>query len=681
MPQFRSLPPTVHHPLSRLLPGEGAVALTITLWVVFLLLAVVPATPVLASERLSDADIRLYREAFQAANRNRWDDAKRLAAQTREKLPAKALMALELARPDSGAGFEPLDRFLREHAEWPGLAAIRRQAEMAMPADMPYAAVRAWFGRQPPQTLNGLIRLADALMATGADDQVPLQVRQRWIDGGYGPAEEQEFLARFAGFLRPEDHAARLDRLIWDGQDVAARRMYPLVDDERQAVAEARLLLAAEARGAESALGRVPEALRLEPGLLYERIRRLRRQDQDSEAARLLQKAPAELPRPALWWTERQLIARRLLRGGDGEQAYRLAREHGQSEGTGLVEAEFLAGWIALRHLKKPETAREHFQVLTRRSSSPISQARGYYWLARAAEAARDGDEARQYDEKAASYGTVFYGQLAAARLGQEVRLPVAAETGIDREEQIRFEKREMVRLTRLLAQIEGNGGERSGLFARRIGSLADKPEEYALAGRLALSIGRPDIAIAIAKQAVQSGHYLLEAGYPQLSVDLPSSAADPALVLALIRQESMFNSGAVSPVGARGLMQLMPATAQMVAGKLGLKELQSGRLTSDPGLNVRLGTRYLEELLGRFQGSTMLAVASYNAGERRVREWMGSNGDPRRVEADIIDWIESIPFSETRNYVQRVLEGMMVYRARRNGGVLAASLEQELRR
>lgn len=632
-----------------------------------------------AAARLSEQDARLYRDAFKLAEKDKWDDAKRLARQADDKLPGKVLAWLDLKRVGSGASFDTIARFIKENPDWPDLVTLRRQAETAMTDGMAADTVREWFKANPPLTTAGFFRHIDALMIADQDAKARDLIRLRWIDGSFGTVEEQDFRSRFGSLLRTEDHVARLDRLLWDGQGIAARRLFPLVGERWQALAEARMALAEDGKTAEALLARVPSDLRDDSGLLYERLRWRRRKDQDDGAIDILDKAPKDLGRPLLWWNERNILVRRAFEKGDYPLAYRLAKNHGITDGRGLAEAEFLAGWLALRFLDKPQAAVGHFERLHKGVTAPISRARGAYWSGRAAEVVGDKEAARKWFEAAAALGNTYYGQLAADRIGRPPKLPGASEPHITKEAQSAFHRRELVRVIEALAEIEGRTGERIGLFLRKLGNDADSPEEYALAARLAQEIRRPEIAVAIAKNAAQDNIILLE-GYPLLDTR-GVSAPEPALVHALIRQESTFNSGAVSPVGARGLMQLMPSTAQQVATKLGIKKHQPAKLTTDPDYNIRLGTTYMAELLDRFDGSYVLAIASYNAGIGRVRGWLDELGDPRSPRVDAVDWVEMIPIYETRNYVQRVMEAVMVYRARLNGGRITASLEQELRR
>lgn len=636
------------------------------------------ALPASAAEALlSASDATLYRNAFEAADAKRWDEARRLAARASDPLPAKVLTWMELADPTGGADFATIARFVRAHPDWPNLPALRRNAEMAIGPQTDPQEIRAWFAVHPPLTGAGILHYAIALDAAGKTDELTDLVRKRWVQGGFGAREEGDILARFGRLLRQSDHLARLDRLLWDGEGAAARRLLDLVDPGHRAVAEARLALADMRPGVDALVNRVPAALADDPGLLYERMRWRRRSDQDAGAIEILLNRPAELGRPGAWWTEQHILARRALERGDYALAYRLAAGHGQKDGVAFANAEFLAGWLALRFLNRPADALKHFTLLYEGVGSPISVSRGAYWAGRAAEALGRNDEARRWYALAARHVTTFYGLLAGEKLGEKAfRLP--DDPVVPPAASAAFLSNDMARLSRMLHQIEP-ARDREAVFLRRFGSNARTPAEFGAVARFALDMNRPDLAVWIAKQGVQNDVTLVEGGYPVIGRPRQGSP-DPALVHALIRQESTFNRNAVSPAGARGLMQLMPATAQAVAGRLGIKH-SVAMLTNDPDHNIRLGSTYIQEMLDRFNGSYVLAIASYNAGPGRVSQWLDRLGDPRGGEIDVIDWIEQIPIYETRNYVQRVMEGLYVYRARFANGTYPLTLSNDLRR
>lgn len=625
---------------------------------------------------LTAQDLAVYRQAFKAADNDRHDEALRIAAQASNKLPAKVIRWMALATPGGGS-FDEIAAFIRENGDWPNQAQLRRQAEKAMPIDLDEDRVLAWFKQYPPLSNEGFMRHADTLLATDNAERAVRMVRDRWVEANFTSADEEQFLARYRSHLRPQEHKARIDRLLWERQEAAVRRMLPFFDEAYDLLIEARIALDGDAKNADAALARVPASLRNDPGLLFDRARYRRRKGDDAGALEIIVQAPKDMGRPQAWWTERHILARRAMVNGDHNLAYRLVAAHGQTEGSGAAEAEFLAGFLALRFLDDPSSAFNHFHKLYRSVGAPISKARGAYWCGRAAEALGQTAQAKDWYSKAAQYGTTFYGQLAARHAGNG-RIALPAEPRVSNADATAFERREVVRVTKLLAEIEGNTDERVTAFLRRISLDAKEPADYVLAAKLAREVGRRDLAVAAAKDAAQNDVFLVEAGYPM--IESRPSAPEIALVHAIIRQESTFNTRVVSSAGARGLMQLMPGTAQLVASKLGVKH-DNAKLISDPDYNVRLGSTYLADMIDRFNGSYIMAIAAYNAGPTRVRQWIDTYGDPRGEAIDAVDWLELIPIYETRNYVQRVMEAMLVYRARIQGAKAELNLDKEIRR
>lgn len=412
---------------------------------------------------------------------------------------------------------------------------------------------------------------------------------------------------------------------------------------------------------------------------MLQQARELRRADQDAEALALwLAQGPAaqasasasQLPQYGI---ERQILARDLLRDGNDQGAYALVSAHGQTSPGVVMDAEFLAGYIALRRLKQPEQAIRHFRILADRSHAVITQGRAWYWMGRAEAAA--GRDPKPFYERAAAFPTTFYGQLAAVALGDDAemlsrRINALKDPGFTQRQVSYFAGRELTQAAGLLAG--WSEPRRAYAFLLRLDELSPDPSERALTAHYALGLGMPEMAVFIARRMGRDGAALPQAGWP-MPQDPPAGqpGIDAAVALGLMRQESSFDVAAVSPAGARGLMQLMPATAQQVARQLG-EGTSAAVLTRDAQHNMRLGTTYFAGLLNRFGGSLPLAAAGYNAGPNRVDVWLADNGDPRTQNAgpgvpiDMIDWIELIPFNETRNYVQRVLENVVIYQAKR---------------
>jgi len=623
------------------------------------------ASRALAARVLSPADRALYTAAFEKAEHDDFAAAQALAGRAADPLLRKVLTWMELIRPVSTGDFVAIVQFRETHPEWPGQEALRTAAELSMPAGLSTTAVLTWFDATPPGTPEGTLRYLEALRATGQEDRARSLARVAWVELNFTRSDEASFLRRFGDLLTQAEQEARLERLIWDRRRLPALRQARRLGADREALAEARLALATMAPGVDRAIEKVPPALRDDPGLTYERARWRLRKDRYGQAVELLDPPLEQLAAPERWWDLRHWAARRALEEGEPKRAYRLASFHGLSSGADFAEAEFLSGWIALRFLDNPTVAYGHFQRLYDAVGTPISRARGAYWAGEAAQALDRPAEATRWYRLAAFNDIAFYGQLATGRLGGEPTLVENPPAQISARTRADFDSQEVVQVLRRLVEIDQD--RLIDWFFAALRVRAQSEVDFRLIGDLALALDRVDQAVVTAKAASREGIVLPAHLFPSIPLSL-DGPGEGALVLALIRQESQFSTRAVSRAGARGLMQLMPATAKHVAARQGLP-FDPQRLTEDPSYNLRLGRHYLEDLLARYDGSYALALAAYNAGPARANRWIEEFGDPRDPKVDPIDWIESIPFDETRNYVQRVLEAVAVYRKRLSPG------------
>ena len=631
---------------------------------------------------LGEAGWRAFRAALDAAPRGEWEQAARDAKRAGHPLALAVIDWHRLRSLDADISFAEIESFLQAHPDWPGHATLVRRAEELMPATYPRRAVRAWFARFPPLTGPGKQRLAEALIPDGETDAGRRLLREAWIEGDFPEDLERRFLKRHRRALSAEDHNRRLDRLLWDERRGAARRLIRYAGKAEQRLAEARLRLMARRRGVDWAIRQVSRDLRSHPGLVFERVRWRRLAGNDSGARELLLDRPAELGRPGKWWREQSYQIREAIKRRLFDEAYAIASKHGQVANGPFSEAEWLAGWLALRFLNRPEAAAKHFQAMYERVRYPISRARAAYWTGRAAKASGDGNLAAEWFRRAAGHPTAFYGQLAAKVLSVDSRLPDAAPA-IAPEERESFEARTLVQAVRILG--EAGDFETMRTFVSHLSRNARTPGEHLLVSRLGLAYGAPHISVTAAKRAWRNDVPLIAEAYP-LAFDAGDLSRVPgapelALLLGLARQESELDPRAVSRSGAMGLMQLMPATARQVSRELGMSYSRS-RLRDDRAYNIALGSTYLAELLETFDGDRALALAAYNAGPNRVAEWLRTYGDPRSGKVDPIDWIELVPFAETRNYIQRVLESATVYRYRLDGSsdIAAAGAPQAKR-
>lgn len=565
--------------------------------------------------------------------------------------------------------------FLAGHADWPQAATIRRLAERRITDATPPDAIIRHFRAFAPFSAEAKWRLAEALAGTGQNAAAIGWAREAWDSAGLDDAQEARLLARFGDQLRPQDHVGRIDRLLWADRTTMAGRMLARVDTDTRLWALARIALRRAAPDVQARLGVVPARLRREAGLLHDEARWLLKNNRAAEAHALLASSDATRLVPGgrittaimPWLNTRLEIGRSLWRAGNHEQARAVLASHGLDpaivaaqpvgERAAYLDAEWLAGWLSLRKLNQPAQALAHFRNARAVSQSPISQARGDYWSGRAAETAGQRDAARQYFTAAASHPDYFYGQLASERIGRPLQLVAAPLPAADATIAGNFRAESRVRAAFALANIDR---ARQTIFLKQLADTAETPARAALVAGLAAPLGRPDVGVHAAKGARDTaGLALLSASFPVLQ--LPASLQPNfAIIHAITRQESQFDRTARSSANALGMMQLLPATAAEQAQKLGLPASPVARLTEDPVWNVTLGSAYINRMRTAFGGSMPLAVASYNAGPGNARRFITMLGRPE--EGDVIDWIESIPFSETRNYVQRVLENAVVY-------------------
>ncbi len=599
-----------------------------------------------------------------ALRANNWPLAATLAASSPDPLAPKLVTFIRLLNPGQASAGE-LAAFIAANPTWPDQPALEhRYAEaVALEPDARQAATLCRAHR--PQSAPGLLRCADAYGQVADLASASTAARAAWVTGLPDPPDEAAFLARWAGALTLADQQARFTRLL--GTDsVAAQRQLARLPTPARALGAALLAFRQNAPAAMATLAAVPPGLHADPALLLAEARYLRRGQADQAALALWNtvlpeaEAAAAPARRAAFWTERESLARRLV-ATDPAAAYVLADDATLGPDQ-AVEADFLAGWIALQRLHDPARARAKFQALASISHAAITQARAGYWLARATP---DPAGARASFAKAAAWPLTYYGQLAAQAAGVGAAalhqaIAAAHDLAPSPAEQAAFAASEPARAATILAgwQDPRRGADFLAADIQPPASLATR----AMVAALALRLGLPDVAVQAARLAGRDGTVLPQAGWPT-PVQPPAGPLPAPLALAIMRQESSFDPAIVSPAGAHGLMQLMPATAQSLARA---QHVAAGPL-ADPAVNMRLGTAYLAGLLDRFGGCLPCAVAAYNAGPNRVADWIAANGNPGSATSSdqAVDWVEMIPFNETRNYVQRVLENREVYEAK----------------
>jgi soluble lytic murein transglycosylase len=526
--------------------------------------------------------------------------------------------------------------------------------------------VTAWFGGRNPNSSIGKIRLGEALVATGDKTRGADLIRQGWAEGSFDTATELAIVQKDASLLTSDSDRDRLDNLLWRGETSAAHRELARVDTAAAQVAQARIALTAGLPKAQSALDKVAGAS--DPGLLFDWSRALRQANRDAQAHVLLLRIPAGgmvRDHGARWWSECAVQARDALASGDPRLALKLVQHAGFSSGDQFAEQQFLAGFIALRFVKDAPVALAHFQKLDAAVARPISKARALYWIGRAQEALGDTAGALAHYRQAAAYPETFYGQIALAHTDPTPVLHLN-DTSMEAAPPSEVETDALMDQIKVLADL-GQAASLRGFIDRDVEAYP-APRHVKRLMLMLIAWGYPEIAVRLAKTASYAGMAMPAFTHPLIALPAypgPGAAPEAPLVLGLIRQETEFDAYAVSGAGARGLMQMMPASAKLAAKQAGMP-YRPEALQSDTAYNMQLGMTEWRGHLDRYGGSWVLATASYNAGPGNVRKWLAVYGDPR--VSDPIDWIEQIPFGETRNYVQRVLENTEVYRARLAG-------------
>ncbi|HEY0446825.1 MAG TPA: lytic transglycosylase domain-containing protein [Allosphingosinicella sp.] len=582
-------------------------------------------------------------------------------------------------RQSDGLPFSSYASFLTRYRGWPGETGLRKTAERAIdPNSTRPGEVTSYFRIHPALTTTGQARHAFALLAEGNVAAAQEEARKAWHGGVLQSDDEARLLGSFGSALTVQDHDRRMETLLANGDTQSARRTLPYASPGRRAVYDARLALQTRAPDAASRLAMIGSAATTDAGVIMDRANWLRETGQSALARQLLA-APRTLtvrPGDPEKWYETLLV---MARGAENDRnwltAYQIASQLDDAypAGTRVIDQSagerddytslaWLAGTTALDKLNRPSDAAAMFLKYARGGKSSQVLTKGLYWAGRAAQAAGQAAVANIYFTEASAYPELFYGQLALERVGRTVPAPAAivgvAPTEVER---TAFNRRDLVQATRLLGQL-GSWQDQS-LFVRTLSERAETEKDRMLATELARQIGRPDLGVWVARNARNDGSPFYARGtYPEVRIP-PAQSHYWSLAHGIIRQESSFDRAAVSPVGARGMMQLMPPTARETTGKLGLT-YDLGRLTRDPDYNIQLGSHYFARLMDSWGGFAPLAVASYNAGPGNVRKWINEFGDPRMPGVDVIAWIEKIPYSETRGYVQRVLENAVVYDA-----------------
>ena len=620
------------------------------------------------SSILNQKDFERAKETIQFIKDKKWNSALKSAAKVKDREFRNLITWMHLKTTRNGASFSEYKKFIEQNGDYPRINRIRYLAEekIYLRNNSPTSVIN-WFEKYPPLGGLGKIKLAEAYLEQNQTNKVRELIKDGWITASIRKNDLGYYRAKFKKFIDSDDHIKRADYLAWERKYWDLKRMLKYLPKDQRALYNARQILMSNSYGVDNAISKVPQYLKEDPGLEFDRLRwRNRRGRLDGSLEILYRnslKTEKQMVRPDKWWDQRESVVRGLIYKKRYKTAYKISSEHALSAGPSFAEAEWLSGWIALTFLNSPEYAINHFQNFYNNVGYPISLARGAFWLGTSYEKLNENDLSNEYYTEAAQFPMTYYGQLAFNKINPGGNFELKDQSFFDKDYEKEFKKDKLIRHLILLKEL--NATQLGKDIFKHLANLNINKGSEVLAAELATSLERYDFAIQISKKASYEKRFYNTYNYPIINTPKiinNKSMPKQEIVLAIIRQESEFDKSANSWAGARGMMQLMKATAKITAKQAKLPYSISG-LTKDPEYNIKLGSYYFNGLLEDYNGVFPFAIAAYNAGPNRVKIWRRVNGDPSKGQTSYINWIEQIRFEETRNYVQRVLENINVYK------------------
>ena len=621
-----------------------------------------------SSKVLNKKDFVRAKETIKFIKEKKWNSALKSAQKVKDSEFRKLITWMHLKTTRNGASFNEYKKFIEQNDYYPRINRIRYLAEekIYLRNNSPTSIIN-WFEKYPPLGGLGKIKLAEAYLEQGRLNEVKKLVKEGWVTAEIRKNDLGYYRAKFKKFLTSDDHIKRADHLAWERKYWDLKRMLKYLPTDQRALYNARQILMSSSYGVDNAIAKVPQYLKKDPGLEFDRLRwRNRRGRLEGSLEILFQNAnrtETQMVRPDKWWEQRESVTRSLIYKKRYKTAYKVSSEHSLSSGPSFAEAEWLSGWIALTFLKSPEYAINHFENFYNNVGYPISLARGAFWLGISYEQLKENDAANKFFSEAAKFPMTYYGQLAFNKINPGGNFELKDQSIFNKEYEKEFKKNKLIKHVILLHELDASQYAKDIL--KHLAELNIEKGSEVLAAELSTSIERYDFAIQISKKASYEKRFYNKYNYPVIAtpkVVNNKQMPNQEIVLAIIRQESEFDRKANSWAGARGMMQLMKYTAKIVARQAKLPYSIS-RLTADPEYNIKLGSYYFNGLLNDYNGVFPFAIAAYNAGPNRVKTWRRVNGDPSKGQISYINWIEQIRFEETRNYVQRVLENINVYK------------------
>jgi len=619
------------------------------------------------SKILSTRDFKIAKDTFKAIDKKKWQTALKLSKNARDKTLYNLVNWLYLLKPTNAASFYDYSSFISSNSNYPRIDRLRYLAEhkINLRTNSPNEILR-WFNKKKPLSDFGKIKLGEIYLLQGNLDDGTRLIKEGWIKAKLSKQNLRYLRKKYKKIITASDNIKRADWHAWEGKYWDVQRMLRYLPKDETTLYRARQLLMSRSYGVDSAIAKVSEKFKNNIGLQYDRLKWRRRRGRLEPSLEILFKIPKDpikLVRPDVWWKERAILTRSLIYKKKYALAYKVSSNHSLYEGPEFADAEWLSGWIALTFLNDPNMALKHFENFYDNVGYPISLSRGAYWIARTYKTKNNELKTKEWFKEASKYLNTYYGQLAYRELNPKQDFSLNDQPIVSKEYEKEFKKHFLVKTILLLQELDKTKYAKDIL--KHLASLNIEKGSEILAGKLSINIGRFDYAIQIAKKASYEKRFYNQLNYPVIqtpNIVNKRTMPKPELILAVIRQESEFDQKANSSVGARGMMQLMTYTAKLVAKQAKLPYVKS-KLKSDPNYNIKLGSYYLAGLLEEYEGSYPFALAAYNAGPKRVKYWKKINGNPQKGEIDYVNWIELIKFKETRNYVQRVLENVNVYR------------------
>ena len=612
-------------------------------------------------------DFNYAQKAIQLFEKGDWKGALNVSKKAKDKSFYKFVQWKHLLRVPNAASFYDYQQFINNNKEYPRINRLLYLAEHKLSTDkISPKKIIAWFDGREPFSGFGKLALGESFIDIGDETRGISLIKDGWITADLSRSQMKFFRKKYKKYLNTEDYIKRADYLAWENKYWDLKRMLRYLPKDYRLLYTARQLLMSKSYGVDNAINNVPAKFKNDPGLNYDRLKwRRKRGRVDSSLEILLKIKNTEdyLVRPDKWWKERAIISRSLIYKKKYTLAYKVSSKHALTEGPEYAEAEWMSGWIALSFLNDPILAKKHFKNFYNNVGYPISLSRGAYWIARSYEATGDKTEANKWYAEAANFLTTYYGQLAFIKIKPNDKFELSEQIKVDEKIKKKFYEKELVKIVFVLDEL--NKHKYTKHILKHLATENINEGSEILAAELATNISRYDYAIQIAKQASYEKRFHNNFNYPIISTPKLINGRkipETAFILSIIRQESEFDLSANSHAGAKGLMQLMPYTAKIVAKQAKLPYSKS-RLTKDPEYNINLGSHYIAGLILEYEGAYPFAIAAYNAGPKRVKYWKKLNKNPQKKQINYVDWIELIKFKETRNYVQRVLENYNVYR------------------